>query len=286
MALKGHKKPGTIVAEVKMRRMRHRSAFLVVEGADDVRFWKERRHVDCVLIDAEGKSNVVHGVARLNADRMRGVLGVVDDDYDSMLGVSHDVRSNMVATDAHDLECLLCRSSALDSVVAEYGDETRITRFEKGAGTGVRRGLLERALIFGRLRLFAASRNPVVGLGKIRVVAFVDERTWEVDADRLLQAVVDAGVAAEEVADAPRASQDADPWRVANGHDMIDLLRIGLKRVLGRLPRTIGRDHLAAMLRASMPAEEFRRTQLWQDIRRWESLNAGYPILREQRAQE
>ena len=120
MAVKGYKTPGTIVAEIKMRRMLRRSAFLVLEGVDDVRFWKTRHHLDCVLIDAEGKPNVVYGIDRLNAGRMEGVLGIVDDDYDSMLGVSYDVRCNMAATDAHDLESLLCRSSALDSILAEY----------------------------------------------------------------------------------------------------------------------------------------------------------------------
>ena len=267
-----------------MRRMLRRSAFLVLEGVDDVRFWKTRHHVDCVLIDAEGKPNVVHGIDRLNAGRMEGVLGIVDDDYDSMLGVSYDVRCNMAATDAHDLECLLCRSSALDSVLAEYGDDTKVTRFEEDTGTEIRRGLLERALIFGRVRLFAAGRKPPVGLGTIRVAAFVDERTWDVDADRLLQVVVDAGVAAEDVADAIRVLRDADPWRVASGHDMVDLLRIGLRHVLGNLSPTIGRNQLAAMLRVSMPAEEFRCTRLWRDIRRWESLNTGYSILQERQA--
>lgn len=264
-----------------MRRMVRRSAFLVLEGVDDVRFWKTRHHLDCVLIDAEGKPNVVYGIGRLNAGRMEGVLGIVDDDYDSMLGVSYDVRCNMAATDAHDLESLLCRSSALDSILAEYGDDAKVTGFKKDTGTEVRRGLLERALNFGRIRLFAAGRNPPVGLGMIRVAAFVDERTWEVDADRLLQVVVDTGVAAEDVADEIRALRTADPWRVANGHDMVDLLRIGLRRVLGNLSPTIGRDQLAAMLRVSMPAEEFRCTQLWRDIRHWESLNTGYSILRE-----
>ena len=284
MAVKGYKTPGTIVAEIKMRRMLRRSAFLVLEGVDDVRFWKTRHHVDCVLIDAEGKPNVVHGIARLNASGMESILGVVDDDYDSMLGVSYDVHCNMAATDAHDLECLLCRSSALDSVLAEYGDDTKVTRFEEDTGTEVRRGLLERAVIFGRIRLFAAGRNPPVGLGTIRVAAFVDERTWEVDADRLLQVVVDTGVAAEDVADAIRALRSADSWRVANGHDMVDLLTIGLRYVLGNLSPTIGRNQLAAMLRVSMPAGEFRDTNLWRDIRHWESLNTGYSILREQQA--
>ena len=111
-----------------MRRMLHRSAFLVLEGVDDVRFWKTRHHLDCVLIDAEGKPNVVHGIARLNAGRMEGVLGIVDDDYDSMLGVSYDVRCNMAATDAHDLESLLCRSSALDSILAEEFRCTQLWR--------------------------------------------------------------------------------------------------------------------------------------------------------------
>ena len=37
--LSGHKDPSSVAAEIKMMRMVHGGAFLLVEGANDVRFW-------------------------------------------------------------------------------------------------------------------------------------------------------------------------------------------------------------------------------------------------------
>ena len=147
----GHKTPDILVNEIKMHRTSHNGSFLIVEGNDDVRFWTPRHHADCELVDGEGKQNVIGGIQRLDSTNFAGVLGIVDSDYDTLNGTSIE-SENLLATDAHDLECLLCRSSALDKVLAEYGSRPKIERFENEAGADVRTGLLERALIFGRLR--------------------------------------------------------------------------------------------------------------------------------------
>ena len=154
----GHKDPGTIAAEIKMIRMDHAGAFLVVEGVADMRFWRPRRCEECALVNGEGKRNVTGGILRLDAESFGGVLGIVDDDCDSLMDVDPGTR-NIARTDAHDMECLLCRSSALDKVLAEYGDESKIRRFETNAGMDVRGALLERALVFGRLRFAAPARQ-------------------------------------------------------------------------------------------------------------------------------
>ena len=65
---------------------------------------------------------------------------------------------NVVATDAHDLESLIFRSSSLRSVLAEFGNAEKINRFEDNEGQDVRTALLERALVFGRLRWAIRSR--------------------------------------------------------------------------------------------------------------------------------
>ena len=91
----------------------------------------------------------------------------------------------MLYTDAHDLECLLCRSSALDKVLAEHGDAAKIQRFEH-AGIDVRTALLERALVFGRLR-WAARARPAIALHGMAARRFVDEDTWTVDGERLIR---------------------------------------------------------------------------------------------------
>ena len=274
----GHKDPGSITAEIKMTRMVHNGACLVVEGGDDVRFWGTRRHVTCELVDGEGKGNVVKAIHRLDAEDIHGVLGIVDDDYDSLMDINHGTR-NLVVTDAHDLECLLCRSSALDQVLGEFGIAHKIREFT-AAGVDVRRGLLERTMVFGRLRWAAKRHDLDIDFGAIRVPRFMDINTWSVDNVQLIRAASKSGkhddceMLKHCIAELPVA----DPWRVARGHDMIQVLRIGLMRVLGTLPANKGTDDIARVLRAAVSLEELQRTTLFEDVRTWERVNT-YLIL-------
>ena len=278
----GHKDPGTIASEIKMMRMEHAGAFLVVEGVADMRFWRPRKHVACELVDGEGKHNVVGSLRRLDARRFEGVLGVVDDDYDSLMGIDPGT-GNVVMTDAHDLECLLCRSRALEAVLAEFGVPVKMGRFEDAQGVDVRTGLLERALIFGRLRWVALRRDLNIDSTAIRVQQFVDVKTWQVDQAGLMGAVATGDSAGHEdllaqcVARLPRT----DPWRVVQGHDMIEILRRGLMSVLGDIPASVGPKQIAQVLRAGMDSEELRKTALWTDLRNWEAMNQGYSVLRD-----
>ena len=174
----GHKSPGVLAAEIQMSRASHRGhqgAFLILEGKDDIRFWKSRCHAACELIDGEGKPNVVGGIQRLDAAQFAGALAIVDSDYDIPTGPRVE-SSNLLYTDAHDLECLLCRSSALDKVLAEHGDPAKIDQFESSR-VDVRSALLERALIFGRLRWAAVHASPVIELREMAVQRFLDENT-------------------------------------------------------------------------------------------------------------
>lgn len=277
---KDHKDPGVLATEIEMTRTLHGGAFLIVEGSDDIRFWTARKGVDCELVDGEGKLNVVKGIQRLDAQNFEGALGVVDDDYDSLLGRDLGSR-NLVATDTHDLECLLCRSSALDSVLAEFGNPSKIRRFENDSGSDVRAGLLERALVFGRLRWSAARLGLPIKHDVIRIPRFTDQQTWDVDDNGLMRAVSQSGSVgygeelAREIAELP----PADPWRIVRGHDVMEILRIGLRQMLGQLPASVGKNQLAGVLRAAMSREELEETTLCADMRRWETENRPYRVL-------
>lgn len=269
--LNSHKDPGSIAAEILMMRMVHDDAFLVVEGVSDLRFWTPRRHRTCELVDGEGKSNVVGAIKNLDDENIRGVLGIVDDDYDSLMGNSYGTR-NLVKTDVHDLECLLCRSSALDTVLAEFGIASKIRRFEEVAGVDVRRGLLERTLEFGRLRWLSKRDALHINFKDVPVRRFVDINTWTVDSDQLTRVASRIGSSQDYEELQRRIAQlpSADPWRVAHGHDMIQILRVGLMEVLGALPASKGTEDIARVLRAAMPSRELKRTTLWAEIRAWE----------------
>ena len=275
--MQGYKNSSTLAAEIKMTRTNHCGAFLVVEGANDVRFWAPRRHVDCELVDGEGKKNVVGVVNRLDAVEFDGVLGVVDSDYDSLNGVMLG-SDNLVATDAHDLECLLCRSSALDTVLAEFGNSEKIQRFERREGVDVRTSLLNRAEIFGRLRWAVQSLGLSIDSGLIRVPRFVHDRSWTVDRNALIRTVQskisDGSTLSAQIDSLSRP----DPWYVVQGPDLIELLRIGLKHVLGDLPNTTGYKEIARVLRAAISTAELKTTKFGVDIRRWEVRNIPYAV--------
>ena len=278
--LRRHKSPGTLVAEIKMLRAAHDGAFLIVEGKDDVRFWQSRRHADCDLVDGEGKQNVVGAVRRLDTAHFTGALGVVDSDFERLTGGRFE-SDNLAYTDAHDLECLLCRSSALDKVLAEHGDPVKIRRFES-AGTDIRTALLERALVFGRLRLAALLARPAVELQmQMPVVRFLDRNTWMVDEEALIRGAVPDSSQDDVRAVAIRLGRlpEADRWHVARGHDLIEILQTGLQRVLGNLPASIGVSDIARLLRAGMSPEDLRATELWAEMQAWQSANPPYAVL-------
>lgn len=270
-------KHSDVAAEVKMRRTLHAGSFMVLEGSDDLRFWTTRCHHDCRLIDGNGKQNVLIGLRRLDEIGFEGALGVVDSNHDYLADIPLG-SNNLVATDAHDLECMLCRSSALDAVLVELGDHEKIGRFGRAHGE-VRTALLDRGLVFGRVRWAVRELRPSWRLPALR--RFVDEKSWVVDEDGLIETTasmneaMSASVLRRRVADLPRA----DPWHVVRGHDLLEILRVGLRNVLGNLPATVGVKEIARALRLAMKPADLQSTQLWQDMQRWERLNEPFLVL-------
>jgi len=204
----------------------------------------------------------------------------VDDDFDRLQGRTLP-SPNLLATDAHDLECMLLRSPALDGVLAEYGDRDKIRCFEATHGGTVRNALLARGLVFGRLRWLALRRGWSLPFEKLGPERFADRQTWEVDRDGLYAAAVTVGVPGgiDAVHAAVSALPDADPWSICRGHDLIGLLRIGLQQVLGDLKPSKGVADIAALLRRSFDKSDLYQGAFGHSIRGWESANPPYRIL-------
>lgn len=275
----GHKTPEILANEIALHRDVHAGAFLVLEGKDDLRFWRPRCHRRCELVDGEGKPNVTGTLLRLDEHGFRGALGLVDSDYDTFS--SNEPHSpNLVATDAHDLECVLCRSASLDAVLAKHGNSSRIRELEDAEGTDVRQALLNRALVFGCVRLAAALWREGDAMKEVRVPRFVCERTWRVDADTLLTTVAKKSTRSRE-AWQTRTNEllQEDPWFVVRGHDMLQILCIGLRRVLGDLPATVGVKGIRSALQREMARECLEATGLWKGIREWEARNSPFAVL-------
>ena len=276
----GHKDPGSLAAEIKMTRTVQNGSFLIVEGKDDRRFWLPRCQDECEIVDGEGKNNVVGCIQKLNGENFEGALAVTDNDYDSLMGIPLASR-NLVVTETHDLECLLIRSPALETVLAEFGVPEKIDEFENASGVDVRTALLDRAIIFGRLRWAALKFELAINHAAISVARFVSLESWEVDYDGLIHTTLQGSSESEaSLRGCVESLPDADPWVVAQGHDMVGILRMGLQQTLGKIRSSrTGTDHISQVLRSAFSGQHLQGTTLGKDIRRWEATNPAYPIL-------
>ena len=138
---------------------------------------------------------------------------------------------------------------------------------------------LSEELIFGNLRRAGA----IINQGLIN--RFVNENGWTVDEDKLVHktvelfGAVDANTLQHRIARLP----PMDPWHVVHGHDLLNLLRIGLRSMLGNLSANTGIDVIAGVLRQAMQLTDLQSTDLWQDMRLWENRNTPFLVLAEER---
>jgi hypothetical protein len=221
---------------------------------------------------------------KLDSIGFSGVLGVVDDDCDSLENMRLP-SINLVATDARDLECLLLRTQLLEKMVVELGDHEKIATFENHAGLSVRERLLENGLVFGRLRWLSKRMNwQLFDPSKpdnFNPDEFMDRESWSIDEEKLLKKAASKRQMAttDELQNLLETLPEADPWLVCQGHDLLKILRTGLQTVLGELKSAYTHKDLAAHLRLAFHDTHLAATQLYQHIRAWEQANAPYQIL-------
>lgn len=273
---------GDVAAEVVMsRQVAAQRSFLLVEGVDDRRFFQSRlAQAACEIVVSGDKANAVGAIQLLDRRAFRGAVAVVDDDCDSLDGRGGG-SANLIATDAHDLECLLLRSPALDGVLSEYAAADKLRALE-GRGLGLREMLLARGLPFGRLRWLNSRHDFRVNFERCGPYRFVDRETWEVREADLRAEFRAAGcpLAEAELVAALAALPEVDPWRVCQGHDLVDILTIGLKGVLGPgHNNNLQSAQVSAVLRQALRPADFAGTGLHRELLGWEQRNSPFRLL-------
>jgi hypothetical protein len=281
VSIHDHKSASTIVAELKMTRAKlPHGSFMLLEGGDDKRFWN--RWIDaqaCSAIISGGKLNLLGALRKLDIARFRGVLGIVDADFDRVR-CRVCPSPNVVWTHGHDLEATLIRVGAARAVVYELGDPDRLRAFEAREKATLEAALLDRALVFGHIRCAQALYDADIDMSWLKISRFVD-RAWILDRARLDQVADEEGLGPAMTAVTPWLARAAvDPWDLVNGHDLVELLRIGLGSAFGSLPPSRGASDIAAALRLAVDSIELRRSPLFEAIEVWEEANRPHAVLR------
>lgn len=275
-----------IANEIRLKRSQHRGVFIVVEGRADrlfyERFLDEQR---CKFVTTDGKEKLIEVLRILDTDGFTGVLGIMDVDFDRLEGVFPN-SPNIVRGDCHDIEAMLIRSPALDRVLREFGSKEKIENFVIKVGTDIRSVLLTAVSPIGCLRWHSLRVNLNLRFDGLQFSRFVDEETLAVDVMRLITVVknlsqrpsLDNNDLASVIAGMGAAKHD--PWQLCNGHDLVSMLSIALRKTLGlQSAAAVEVEILERALRLAFEAVDFAASELHEAIQQWEQANTPFRVL-------
>lgn len=271
--------------EIRMRRSQFSGTFLIVEGRDDRLFMAGFvSKSTCSIEVADGKHNVCNVIDILERDNFAGVLGIIDADFDRIEGFS-ERSQNLVMPECHDLIMMMVKSPALDRTLTELGSLKKLEKFKNSKGN-VLEALIDRALPLGYLRLHSLRERLGLRFRDLNHSAWIRRSSFAADTSVLIETVknhsqchllssMDLLSAIEEL-----QSFEYDPYEICNGTDVIEILSIGLRSVLGnRNAGEVRGESLKMSLRLAYSEQDFRESRLGKDIEEWQNQNPGFQVL-------
>jgi hypothetical protein len=180
---------------------------------------------------------------------------------------------------------MLIKSGSLGKVLRELGSPDKIEALEKQAGRGVRELLLQAALPVGYLRWVSLELGLQMRFRDLNFSRFVDPETLDVGVSELVKTLKDHSQrpevdSLELVAEAERrASKGHDPWDICNGHDLIQVMSLGLRKALGsQNAASVTTEMIGQNLRLAYERHDFDQSDFYRRAKDWEAENHPYTI--------
>lgn len=281
-------------------------ALVIVEGeTDQIAYTTLLDCSRCYVQPAFGKDEALKAVGILLAGGHRGVIGIIDDDFDSLSGITV-TQINVVVTDTHDLETMVLRSAALEKFLLFLLPSDK--RHNNANFTNEVRGkLLELGIPLGHLRWLSKVEQLGLNFDSMNYGGFIDTRSLMIDDAAMVYTVYRKSspcqLSEDEILEMTREKMSfaADPWRVCQGHDLVHILAIVVPRVISKyapykqadkreffdnIDVKMKRRNIEEALFMCFASDHFKETATFQYIKEWESSNQPYTILRPVAAQQ
>ncbi len=254
---------------------------IIVEGYTDALLYGKFIHEDvCAIEIACNKETALEVNNILKQMGVKGIIVIIDSDFSKIEGTVFE-NDNVFSTDYHDLETMLIASRALAEVLRQHGSRSKIDKLK----VPVLNALLNAAFPIGMLRWISSESQRNLGLKfeGLRFKSFTDKSTLNIDIRRLVVVVISrtdsCGLNARDLEDELRNLLDRDFDRLQScvGHDLVELLLIGLRKKFGTAKK-LNLEVLDKALRIAYDPNCFSSTLLYSSLRMWEQQNSGYTI--------
>lgn len=248
---------------------------LVVEGATDMRlFGKLTDEDNCEVVAAHSKDNVRLAVRELyNRRKDSKVIGIMDADMDRLKGTVS--KGPIFMTDTRDAEMMLMKCSALEDVLWEYAERDALENFTEKYGE-VRDIILSSSYPLGLLMYISYIRDYGLSFKDLDFAKFINPITLGIDIKNMIEEVMynsrdpGAGLKAIRAELEKEMDEEHDPWIVCRGHDAVQILLTGFRRIFGGYnARNMRCGELAGALRLAYDMKDFVNTSLYKETKEW-----------------
>jgi len=280
------KNPNRIVSEYQIKRNSNKlKSIVLVEGSGDEEVFKKTFGVkDCRIINCNGKENVKDSIRMLNNRNQKGVLGIIDTDYDEVLG-KKSLMSNIFYTDTHDVETMIMSSfKYFNQFINMYSDFDKCEEFLSQTEISIEESIFIAAKTIGKLRLVSIENNYDLTFKGIDYNIFLDH-CLTIDVDKLCGHVIKHSQAYLDIETLVSKMNDIDekrynsfnPYDICCGHDITGILQYGLKNIFGsEKGRLLTQSKLEENLRILYDLDKFYETKLYNDLTLWEHGNKPF----------
>ncbi|MGI9251571.1 MAG: DUF4435 domain-containing protein [Pseudohongiellaceae bacterium] len=246
----------------------------VVEGPSDLKFFQDVLAKDTTAIrPSGGKPDVIGIMNHFSKDHR--VIGLCDADFDHIL--SHPAySSNLILTDAHDLEMMMIEAGATDSITGAFAKYDALKKLKKNMVPAT----IEAALKLGNLRLLNEQHRVMLNFDGLSFEDFVivepDPFRLDVNVNTVLDQLFERSSSATksktEFSDMAFKSTASsyDKFQVCNGHDITEILSAVSKNdVLSE--NKINSKRIQELLRVAYIAQKsFAGTKMYKSIQAFE----------------
>lgn len=275
-----------VANKIRLQRSTYSGTFLLVEGTSDKLFYerfvdKSSCHLEITAGKPSSKQCAIAILEILEKSNFQGLLAIVDADFDRLQNIPY-TSPNLLLTDTHDLETMLIQSPALEKVISEFSSEEKITQLNRD----IREVLISVGVVIGYLRYISQSEELNLTFEGITFSKFIDEKNWHFNEVKLIQEVKNKSQAFYlkdedlEKRLITEKTNNHDPWQVCCGHDLVEILSLGLRKAIGTNKTVdVEANNLERNLRLAYEVAYFYKTQLYLEIRKWETNNQPFHIL-------
>ena len=277
-----------LVTKLQMLRSGKKSkAFVVVEGITDYRLYQKVVDTSrCEVIIGESKQNVVEAIKQCEKQDLEGIIGIVDADFDHMQQ-DKVLPKSLFMTDYHDLETMMMHSRAYDNVLLEYSDINKLARFEMRCKKSLRELLCENIALIGYLRKLSLEQHLNLNFNDLNFMEFTYVSNLALQEDKLIHYLLFRSKKLalknnEQIGQLLHKSilAEDDLWQVCCGHDLMELMTIGLIHLFGNYnAKKLIAGQLEGCFRLAYQESYFEETKLYEALCHWQEENRPYQVV-------